>query len=108
MRREEHAVNIPPEIVAAFAALLGAIAYAIRKVVTMRASPEEEARVLTLQAVRDALREIRQVKGMMSRCHGCAWAEGDVPKAYDERIERLRLEIERDATRRRGGRGGSP
>lgn len=97
---------VPAEIVAGVAALLGAAAYAVRKVVASRPSAAEDASAVTLEGLRTTLREVRQVKAMLARCHGCAWAEGEAPKAWQERVERLRLEIDQDAARRKGGRGG--
>lgn len=92
-------VLVPAELVVALAGLIGAAAYAIRKVVTSRPSADEDARAVLLQGMREVHREVRQVRGMLGRVQGCAWSDGR-PESLDERLARLRLEVDQDARRR--------
>lgn len=92
-------VLVPAELVVALAGLIGAAAYAIRKVVASRPSADEDARAVLLQGVREIHKEVRQVRGMLARVPGCAWSDGR-PESLDERLARLRLEVDQDARRR--------
>lgn len=93
-------IVLPGEVVAGIAGVLGAVAYAIRKVVSGKPSAQEEARAVMLQGMREIHKEVRLTRGILSRLAPCAWAGGQRPKALDERLTRLRLELGKDAHER--------
>lgn len=83
-------MEVPVEIVGGITAILGAVAFAIRRRFLNQASTGDEMSATTLHGIRVILNELRDAEGG----NHCLWDKGGLPPALEARLTQLLLELE--------------